>query len=256
VVSDRTEEEQVEALKKWFEDNGVSLVVGIVLALAAVFGYRAWDNNVRETEEAASAIYENLVTAVVAVPLDGLSPELLATGKSLADQLKEEYSDSSYALFAALQMARIAVDADDLEKASAELQWIVDNGAEGSLELISRMRLARVLLEQGLNDEAMAALDTNTDLGAHHSSWEEVKGDIYLAMDKIDEARQAYQLAMSSVSQAGAKPYLNMKLEDLTFAQATDRVTNVGDSLEDKNVDGDNVEEETVTEEPVMEEKR
>ena len=61
---------------------------------------------------------------------------------------------------------------------------------------------------------------------------------------------------MSSVSQAGAKPYLNMKLEDLTFAQATDRVTNVGDSLEDKNVDGDNVEEETVTEEPVMEEKR
>ena len=42
-----TDEEQIEAIKKWFEDNGISLVLAIVLGLGGTFGYRAWENSVR-----------------------------------------------------------------------------------------------------------------------------------------------------------------------------------------------------------------
>ncbi len=237
MVTDKTEEEQVEALKKWFEENGVSLVVGIVLALAAVFGYRAWDNNVRETGEAASAIYENLVSAVVAVPGEGLSESMRTTGQTLADQLKNEYGDSTYAQFAGLQMARVAVEAGDLDKAATELKWVISNGAQGSIEIIARMRLARVLESMDKLDEAMATIDVKRDLGQHRSSWEEVRGDIYLAMGKNEEARQAYQLALTNVSQEGAKPYLTMKLEDLTYAEAAIEGDGESDSASDASVD-------------------
>ncbi len=219
MVTDKTEEEQVEALKKWFEENGLSLAVGIILSLAAVFGYRAWDNNVRETGEAASAIYENLVSAVVAAPGESLSDAMITTGETLATQLKNEYSDSTYAQFAGLQMARVAVEKGDLNKAAAELEWVIANGAEGSIEIIARMRLARVLESMDRYDEAMATIDVDRDLGQHRSSWEEVRGDIFLAMGKKEEARQAYQLALTNVIQEGAKPYLTMKLEDLTYAE-------------------------------------
>lgn len=217
MVADSTEEEQVEALKKWFAENGVSLLLGIVLALGGVFGYRAWENSVRQTGEAASAIYEDLVAAVGTVPDSGLSMEMRTTGRSLADQLKNDHGDSSYALFAAMTMAKLAVDAGDPDKAVSELRWVLANGAEGSIEILSRIRIARVLSAQELYEEALAVLQPKLDLAAHRASWEEVKGDVYLSMDRVDEARQAYQLAVNSVSQQGSRPYLNMKLADLTF---------------------------------------
>ena len=68
MVDDRTEEEQVEVLKKWFGENGVSLVVSIVLVLAVVFGYRTWETQTRESGETASVMYENLQMAVIVSP--------------------------------------------------------------------------------------------------------------------------------------------------------------------------------------------
>ncbi|MBQ62752.1 MAG: hypothetical protein CMQ19_11850 [Gammaproteobacteria bacterium] len=218
-MADRTEEEQVEALKNWFEENGISLIVGIVLALGGVFGYRAWENGARETGEAASAIYEDLIAAVGTVPRDGLSEEMSATGTTLAEQLKTDYADSSYAIFASLYMAKLAVLAGDLDKAASELNWTLEHGAEGSFEILARIRLSHVLSAQEKYEEALAVLDVKLDLAAHQSSWDEARGDIYFAMERTDEAREAYQLAVQSAGADRAKPYLEMKLEDLTYAK-------------------------------------
>jgi predicted negative regulator of RcsB-dependent stress response len=220
VVADSTEEEQVEVLKKWFAENGVSLLLGIVLALGGVFGYRAWENSTRQTGEAASALYEDLIAAVGTVPESGFSVEMLTTGRSLAEQLKKDHEGSSYALFAAMTMAKLAVDEGDLDKAVSELKWVIANGAEGSIEILSRIRLARVLSAQELYEEALVVLEPKLELAAHRSTWEEVKGDVYLSMGRMDEAREAYQLAVGSLSQEGSRPYLNMKLADLTFSLA------------------------------------
>ena len=53
----RTEEEQVEALKRWFRDNGRSLVTAILIALILVFGFRYWQDSQLRQREAASAQY-------------------------------------------------------------------------------------------------------------------------------------------------------------------------------------------------------
>jgi len=213
VVDDRTEEEQVEVLKKWFGENGVSLLVSIVLVLAVVFGYRTWETQTREAGEAASAMYENLQMAVMVSPLETLSEEDLSTGRFLADQLKSDYGSSTYAHFAALQMAKIAVEKGELEEASEQLQWALDNGVDEKIAIITNLRLAKVKLGLKEYEAALTQLDF-VKPGAHESSYEEVKGDIFYASDRMDEAREAYQRAVNLQGDA-KKPFTQMKLDDL-----------------------------------------
>ena len=42
-----TEEEQIEALKDWWRENGNSLLIGVAVALVAVFGFRGWQTSVQ-----------------------------------------------------------------------------------------------------------------------------------------------------------------------------------------------------------------
>lgn len=215
-----SEEEELEALKNWWSENGNSLVIGIVVALTAVFGYRAWDNSVIETAEAASAMYEDLASSVADQPADALSAEALASVRSIGDRLKIEHGDSVYADFGALFLARLAVDKGEFDTAEAELRWILDNDVAESLEAITRMRLARVLSAQDRVDEALLTLASTASAGEHQTSWDELRGDLYYQSDRLTEARQAYQDAVDGLSEDRPKPLLQMKLEDLVDAPA------------------------------------
>lgn len=209
-MADRTEEEQLEAIKNWLKENGTSLVVGIALALGGVFGYQGWQASIRESGEEASAIYDDLVASVAVDPGQELDEEQISTGRFLADQLKSDYEDTTYAHFAAMFMSRLAVEQGDLERAESELRWALEHDVDRSLGLIARQRLARVLLARGNPEEALAMVD-GVEPGAHTSSYEEVKGDIYVALDREDAAREAYQRALDTVVDGGVKPILEMK---------------------------------------------
>jgi predicted negative regulator of RcsB-dependent stress response len=218
LVTDKTEEEQVEALKNWFAKNGTSLVVGIVLSLGAVFGYQTWEKSAREQAEKASDMYENLTAAVAVGPLGALSEENKLTANFIANQLKTEFPDSTYAHFAAMQLAKLNVESGELDAAVQELQWALDHQVDGSLAPLVRLRLAQVKLGQGQHEAALALLDQSKS-GAHASAYAELRGDVYYAMDQIDDARQAYQLAVASLKEGTTKPMLNMKLEDLVLPE-------------------------------------
>jgi len=214
-VADRTEDEQLEAVKNWVKENGMSLVVGIALALGGVFGYQAWQTSIREKGEEASALYDDLVASVVVSPGEEPGEEQLSTGRFLADQLKTEYEDSTYAHFAAMFMSRLAVQQGDLERAEEELRWALDRDPDASLALIMRPRLASILMARGNPEEALALLE-NVNAGAHTSTYEEVKGDIYLELGRKGDAREAYQRAIDTLVDNANKPILVMKRRALT----------------------------------------
>ncbi|WP_101756828.1 tetratricopeptide repeat protein [Oceanicoccus sp. KOV_DT_Chl] len=212
----QSEDEQVEQLKKWWRENGQSTVITIVLAIAGVFGWQAYQTQQQATVDAASAIYQNLLSA--AAGENGVvTSSQKATANHLADTLKNDFSGSTYAQFAALFKAKLAVEANDLATAEQELTWVLAQNPTTEINLQAQLRLARVLFAQDKFDDSLALL--NIDAGAYAASYEEVKGDIYLAKGDNAAAKLAYQKAVELAAQAaqpGSNPLLEIKLQQLT----------------------------------------
>lgn len=209
-----SDEEQLEVLKKWWDENGTPLLVTIVLALGGSFGYRAWENSVMETGEAASATYENLVTAVENIEPGRQDEALVQTAKSLSETIKSDYEDTTYAVFASLHMAKLAVDAGDLDTAQAELEWALGKVQEPHLETLVRTRLARVLIGKEDATAAISRLLNYKPETSQRAAYEEVLGDAYLMVGDEENARASYQRAVEALKDI-QKPTLLAKLADI-----------------------------------------
>ncbi len=211
----RTEEEQVEAIKRWWQENGKTLLLTLAVALALVFGWRTWQD--RQATEAANAsmLYQNLVQAV-ALTLDAESSEAqVATAEHLATNLKSDYEDSAYAALGALLMARVAVEQGELDEALAELEWVLSHEPADAQRIVATLRKAQILGEQGQASEALGLLDA-LEPGSFEASYQELRGDLLLSAGNATEARDAYRLAAQAAESAGVRPLLTMKLENLT----------------------------------------
>ena len=203
----RTEEEQVEAIKKWWKENGKSIVAGIVIGITAIFGWRTWNNHVAMQAEAASKLYEEMITASRTNDSDNM--------RVYADRIIADYKSSTYATFATLMLAKLAAEANDFETAETHLRWVMDNNSQPELEHIARLRLANVLIASGKLDQAGNLLNISKP-GEFAARYDELRGDIFVKQGKTEEARQAYQLALTnSVATEDAQSILQMKLEDL-----------------------------------------
>lgn len=212
------EEESLEALKKWWNENGKILVSAIVLVFGGYTGWLLYQNSSADRAAEASDLYEEILTMVLADPEQ---PENEADSNriiAIADELRAEFDDSIYARFAALFAAQQAVAQNDLQRAESDLQWILDNPQQGAfgqvddgLLLATSLRLGRVFLAQG---DAERALDlvNGVDPQAFEAGFAELRGDIYLAMDRIVDARDAYIAAQQAGSTSDG---LRMKLDNL-----------------------------------------
>lgn len=210
----RTEEEQIEAIKNWWADNGKTVLIGAVLLLASYFGVNTYKDHVRGQGEQASAIYQQALELV-----DQQGDAEQAKKTQLFNQLKTEYSSTPYAKFAALFLAKDAVEAADFTMAETELRYVQQNPVDEPMKMLATVRLAMVLNEVKKHDEALA-LVTGVESGAFAAQYLEVKGDILFAQGNNDAARDAYQLAKAAVQLAGtSNPVLDMKLDNLAVAQ-------------------------------------
>ncbi|WP_339844688.1 tetratricopeptide repeat protein [uncultured Halopseudomonas sp.] len=205
-----TEEEQVEKIKELWKKHGVPLLTGVVIALAGVFGWQGWGNYQDNKAANASALYQSMLESVLG---DG-GTEDRARGAELAEQIREEYSGTRYAQFAALMQARLAVEAEDLPAAEALLNEVVGDAGDPVMEEVARQRLARVLAAQDRAEEALELL-TGEVSGALLASREEVRGDLLLELGREADARTAYQAALAALEDPQARPQLQLKLNDL-----------------------------------------
>jgi len=211
----RTEEEQVEALRRWWDENGKSTIAAIIIAVSVGFGWQAWKANDLRQQEDASDIYQAMLQGLSS---GDVAPEQEVAAASLAQQLKDDYSGSTYAQFAALHLARLAVNNGDLPEAEAQLRWVLGKADGGSdVALVAQMRLARVVASSGDADQALAILEEAGD-GPYQASYAAARGDILLALGRDDEARVAYNqarmLAVGSQGQINMSA-LEQKLQSL-----------------------------------------
>ena len=205
-----TEEEQIEALKRWWEENGKQTMLAIALIVGGYFGWQAWTDQNVEQASAASLTYQEMIDSLAGLnPGETLSEDKQLEVNSLADKLKTEYSDTQYAVYAALTKAKLAVEGNDLDAAVNELQWAMDNADEVS-EFIARLRLARVEAARGDLDKALQLVQ-GVDAGEMRSAFEEAKGDFYLEQGNSAAAYTAYQSAMAT--EASGDPSVRALLE-------------------------------------------
>jgi len=199
-----TEEQQVEAIKHWWQENGKSLIAGTLLGLAILFGWRYYNAYQQTTQEQAAAAYGQLMTR--------LASEQDKAFEAVASFVDQHDSDT-YGDLAALQLAAAAVKADKLDLAASQLKRVAEQGHLDAARSLASLRLARVLAAQGQAEQALKQLD-GLKAEAYKAQVAEVRGDIYLQQGKPDLARAAYQQAAEAAGQATGSE-LELKLEDL-----------------------------------------
>jgi len=217
-----SEEQQVEAIKQWVRKNGLPVLLTLAISIAGVMGWKSWTNAKNEQQEAASAIYQDMMDALVLVkntPTSGTDKQI-TTLQHLANQLIEEYPRLQYAHFAALTLAKVAVEKGDLTGAEKQLQWVLAQDADKPLAGVATVRLARVMASQGHYDDALKSLETLAD-PSFQVLVEEVRGDIYLQKGDKNAARLAYQhsIELASTQNKQSDRLVQMKLDDLAVAK-------------------------------------
>jgi predicted negative regulator of RcsB-dependent stress response len=211
---ERTEEEQLAALKRWWSENGNALVIGIALALAVTFGWQAWQKQIQNAKYEASALYQQILDAATAgSPEDRVKNA--ATIRLVGEKLKADYESTEYAKFAAFFMAKTAIDSKDLDLAAQELRWILAHNPDEATRAVTNARLARILVEQGKLDEAMSLASTAVG-SAFQPMYLEIQGDILLKQGNRDAARAAYEKAKNLLkTEDRNRILLELKLSDL-----------------------------------------
>ncbi|UTA80518.1 tetratricopeptide repeat protein [Halomonas sp. XH26] len=214
----RSEEEQLEVIKRWWKENGTSLIAGAVLAAAGVFGWNAWQNYQEGQAEAASVRYQQLVNMTAG---NTLADDQLANARELIDEITSDHGKTLYAELAQLLEARLAVQQGDLDAAKSALENVASNSSRRYVQSLAWLRLARIEIANDNPQAALSLLDESISdaLAAQQAN---VRGDAYAALDQTEQARDAWQTALELAQTQNQPLYgVQFKLDDLGVEEVT-----------------------------------
>jgi len=201
-----TEEEQVEKLKAWLKENGLSIVLGIIIGVGGIGGYNYWGHLQETTAAKASAHFTQMIDAIAADNSEGLREQ--------ADILIADHASSDYALMAYLALARNHVANAEFEQAETALQQVVGSAAQRPLAYVARTRLAAVQLQTEQYEQALTTLAVEFP-DQFAALADELRGDILALQGKNGEAIEAYRKAQLAEPKPANTEFLRQKLNDL-----------------------------------------
>lgn len=201
--------EQAEIVKKWIRENGLAIGMGIAMGLSGLFGWQYWKDYQYQQKIGAAQGYVRIIA------------ELQEGGEASTDALDNfntAHSDSAYAGLVALQLAGKAVANLNLEEAANLYKAAAETAEPQEIRVIAGLRLARVQLQMGQLQLALATVD-RFDSEGFSATAAEIRGDILLAQGDRSGAWSAYQFALDGMTAgAGDRDLLQMKIDDLTPA--------------------------------------
>lgn len=213
------EEEQLENLKRFWQDYGTPITIGILLAVAVFLGWTQWQKSRMEQATKGAAVFQEMLAAV---QRSQVNPDDKAAGtdvQRLGKTLKEEHDSTPYAVSAGLLLARQAADRGDFKEAEKQLRWVLEQKPGEAERLLATTRLARTLAAQRQYDPALALLAQEAGAAGFTPTVEELKGDIFQAQGKLPEARKAYEAAALALQERDERrPLLELKMADVGLA--------------------------------------
>ena len=205
------EHEKGEHVRAWLRQNGGAIIGGVAIGLGLIFGYQWWERSKIEHKLTAATNFQALADAVEAKDD--------ATANALAKELSEKFGDTAYASLAALRVSGAKLQAGDMSTASGTLEDARKAAEEPALQALIDLRLARIEIGEGKAEAALKRLDGIKD--AYAGLVAEARGDALYALDRKDDARVAYEDALTALDTgAPNRSLVEMKLADLGAAPA------------------------------------
>ena len=234
-----SEKEQIEQMRTWWSEYGNYVIGGVVLGAAVLFGINRIQTTELEAQYAASGLYDDLTNLVV----DGNVDE----AELIIATLAADYPVSNYAAQSKLAMARLYMDKNRDQDAADVLAELVASDVSDEFKQVGRVRLAKIFLYQNKAAEVVTMFEGQED-GAFAARKAEILGDAYVALDRISDARGAYQRALAE-SGGGAtvdQQFVQLKLLDLPIQSF---------AVDEEIVDQEILDQEIVDEEIIDEDK-
>jgi len=208
---DLEEQEQLDALKAWWKENGNRLLGALLMVVVAMGGWRGWQYYQQEQSGEAATLYAEFTKQ-----LDSGDAKRV---NDVAAIMMGQYAASGYAPRAALLAAQVNEQVNELARARTQLQWVIEHAAEDGLKDVARLRLAAVLLDEKNYTEAMKLLEAK-----HPASFDglyaDLRGDVLSAQGKNEEARSAYKLAYEKTEAKGMyRSLIQVKMDALGEAK-------------------------------------
>ena len=209
---DLEEQEQLAALKAWWQENGSLVLTVVTLVLFALAAWQGWNYYQRTQAVQASGMYD-------AVQKAARTGDLKLVRES-AGAVMENYPRTAYAPMAALVSAKAHFQGGDLKTARAQLAWVAENAKDEGLQDIARLRLASVMLDEKAYDDALKTLDAKHG-AAFDALFLAARGDVLVAQAKTEEARAAYKSALDKADpkDAGLRASIQLRLDALGTAK-------------------------------------
>ncbi|ABI56602.1 YfgM family protein [Alkalilimnicola ehrlichii MLHE-1] len=205
MASHPSDEEQLEAIKRWWQENGRSIIIGLILGAGAVGGWWTWGAWQERTAVEAANAYADFMA-----PLNQGEYE---TAIRHGERVLDNHRRSLYATMTALQMGALHMEQGEPDRAAERLRWAVEHADSAALRDLARLRLARALAADGRQQEALEQLD---DGGAYAGQMAELRADLLLELGREEEARSAYRAALNQNDITPTqRELIQIKLDDL-----------------------------------------
>ena len=174
---DLQEQEQLEALKAWWNDNRNQILGALLIVVVAMGGWRGWQYYQHKQSYGAATLYQQFIEQLASNDAKRINDAAAA--------VTDKFGSTAYAERAELLAARVNEQGHDLARAKTQLQWVIDNARDATLKDVARLRLAAVLLDEKKYADALALLDAK-----HPDSFDglfaDLKGDVFSAQGKIE----------------------------------------------------------------------
>jgi len=182
-----SEKEQIDQMRSWWSEYGGYVIGGLGLGIALLAGLNYYQDNRLEAQLQGSALYETLIGHVASGGLE--------EAEVVAAELDAEYASTSYAAQGKLVLARLYMDKNRDQDAADVLGELVASDSDEALKHVARARLARILMYQGKAQEVVDLLE-GQESAAFSATYNELLGDAYHALGRIEDAQVAYQTVL------------------------------------------------------------
>ena len=169
-----------EKVVSWLEENYKGLIVGIIIGLSILYGYKAYISNENTKQLNLSREYDLAINEYNS----GKINEVLKFSRNNITQNPENI----YTALASLYSAKEMYKQNNLVEAYIFLEHIIKYSSDKEIKSLAKYRKAKLLIEEERYEEAHLLIGEEPDNYQHI----ELKGDLYLIQDQYLKAINHY----------------------------------------------------------------